>query len=76
LGYAEGKRKEGREEKRDLDLAQKRKQRGREKRKGFKLREKQAYSFEFKFNRKTNYKTMQCGMKCTRPIFPYISFYG
>jgi hypothetical protein len=27
-------------------------------------------NLKFKFNLKTNNKTMQCGMKCTRPIFP------
>jgi hypothetical protein len=30
---------------------------------------------KFKFKWKTNNKTMQYGMKCTRPIIPYISFY-
>jgi hypothetical protein len=29
-------------------------------------------NLKFKFKWKT--RTMQCGMKCTRPIFPYISF--
>jgi hypothetical protein len=33
-------------------------------------------NLEFKFKWKTNNKVMQCGMKCTKPIFPYISFYG
>jgi hypothetical protein len=32
--------------------------------------------FEFKFKWKPNNKTMQYGMKCTKPIFPYNSFYG
>jgi hypothetical protein len=31
---------------------------------------------KFKFKWKTNNKTMQYRMKCTKPIFPYISFYG
>jgi hypothetical protein len=33
-------------------------------------------NLKFKFNWKTSNETMQCGMKCTRPIFTYISFYG
>jgi hypothetical protein len=33
-------------------------------------------NLKFKFKWKTSNKKMQCGMKCTRPIFPYISFYG
>jgi hypothetical protein len=33
-------------------------------------------NLKFKFKWKTNNKTMQCSMKCTKPIFPYISFYG
>jgi hypothetical protein len=33
-------------------------------------------NLKFKSKWKTNIKTMQCGMKCTKPIFPYISFYG
>jgi hypothetical protein len=33
-------------------------------------------NLKFKFKWKTNNKTMQYGMKCTRPIIPYISFYG
>jgi hypothetical protein len=33
-------------------------------------------NLKFKFKWKTSNRTMQCGMKCTRPIFPYISFYG
>jgi hypothetical protein len=31
-------------------------------------------NLKFIFKWKRNNKTMQCGMKCTRPIFPYISF--
>jgi hypothetical protein len=33
-------------------------------------------NLKFKFKWKTNNKTMQCGMKCTKPIVPYISFYS
>jgi hypothetical protein len=33
-------------------------------------------NFKFKCKWKTNNKTMQCSMKCTRPIFSYIYFYG
>jgi hypothetical protein len=33
-------------------------------------------NLKFKFKWKINNKTMQCGMKCTKPIFPYVSFYG
>jgi hypothetical protein len=33
-------------------------------------------NLKFKFKWKTNNETIQCGMKCTRSIFPYISFYG
>jgi hypothetical protein len=33
-------------------------------------------NLKFKFKWKTNNRTMQCGMKCTRPIFSYISFCG
>jgi hypothetical protein len=32
-------------------------------------------NLKFKFKLKTSNKTMQCGMKYTRPIFSYISFY-
>jgi hypothetical protein len=31
-------------------------------------------NLKFKFKWKTNNKTMQCGMKCTKPIFPIFSF--
>jgi hypothetical protein len=43
-----------------------------------KEREKELHSnaFEFKFKWKTNNKTMQWGMKFTKSIFPYVSFYG
>jgi hypothetical protein len=33
-------------------------------------------NLKFKFKWKINNKTMQYDMKCTKPIFPYISFYG
>jgi hypothetical protein len=33
-------------------------------------------NLKFKFKWKTNYKTMQQGMRCTKPIISYISFYG
>jgi hypothetical protein len=33
-------------------------------------------NLKFKFKWKINNKIMQYGMKCTRPIFSYISFYG
>jgi hypothetical protein len=33
-------------------------------------------NLKFKFKWKINNKTMQWGMKCIKPIFPYISFYG
>jgi hypothetical protein len=33
-------------------------------------------NLKFKSKSKKNNKTMQCGMKCTKPIFPYIPFYG
>jgi hypothetical protein len=33
-------------------------------------------NLKFKFKWKTSNKIMQCGMKCTRPTFYYISFYG
>jgi hypothetical protein len=33
-------------------------------------------NLKFKFKWKTNNKIMQYGMKCTKPIFPYISFLG
>jgi hypothetical protein len=33
-------------------------------------------NLKFKYKWKTSNKTMQCSMKCIRPIFPYISFYG
>jgi hypothetical protein len=32
--------------------------------------------FKFKFKWKTNNKTIQWGMKCTKSILPYISFYS
>jgi hypothetical protein len=37
-----------------------------------------AFDFEFEIliQWKTNNKTMQYGMKCTKPIFPYISLYS
>jgi hypothetical protein len=44
-----------------------------------KEREKEMHlnlNLKFKFKWKTSNETMQCGMKCTRPIFLYISFYG
>jgi hypothetical protein len=33
-------------------------------------------NLKFKSKWKTSNKTMQCGMKCTRPILPYVSFYS
>jgi hypothetical protein len=33
-------------------------------------------NLKFKFKWKTSSRTMQYGMKCRRPIFPYTSFYG
>jgi hypothetical protein len=33
-------------------------------------------NLKFKYKWKTSNKTIQCGIKCTRSIFPYISFYG
>jgi hypothetical protein len=33
-------------------------------------------NLKFEFKWKINNKTMQWGMKCTKPIVPYISFYG
>jgi hypothetical protein len=45
----------------------------------FETKEKQPNLFElvkFKFNRKTNNKKIQCGMRMHKTYFPYISFYG
>jgi hypothetical protein len=40
-------------------------------------REKEMHlNLKYKLKWKTSNKTMHCSMKCTRPIFPYISFYG
>jgi hypothetical protein len=42
-----------------------------------KEREKEMHlnlNLKFKFKWKTNNKTMQWGMKCTKPIVPYIFF--
>jgi hypothetical protein len=33
-------------------------------------------NLKYKSKWKTNNKIMQCSMKCTKPIFPYISFYS
>jgi hypothetical protein len=33
-------------------------------------------NLKLKFKWKTNNETMQWGMKCTKPIVPYISFYN
>jgi hypothetical protein len=74
---------EGEERKGQLDWAvREEKKRGEKKREWDgpkeKEEEKELHSnvFEFKCKLKTNNKIMQCGMKCTRTIFPYISFYG
>jgi hypothetical protein len=52
--------------------------RGRRKWAGPKEKEgkKKNLDLKFKFKWKASNRTMQCGIKCTRPVFPYISFYG
>jgi hypothetical protein len=49
---------------------------GRKRRKWAGPKEKERVKKKFKYKWKIKNKTMQCDMICTRPIFPYIYFYG
>jgi hypothetical protein len=82
-------RKKGKKERGLAGLGRKeQKERGKKKKREwagpkYKKREKKNFiqmhwnlNLKFKFKWKTNNKIMQCGMECTKSIFPYVSFYG
>jgi hypothetical protein len=60
--------------------SQERKERGKRKervgRAQLEIKGEKELHLKFKFKWKANNKTMQYGMECTKPIFPYILFYG
>jgi hypothetical protein len=61
-----------REEKGGAGLGQEEKRRKRERKNCIRMHLN--LNLKFKFKWKTSNKIMQCGIKCTRSIFPYISF--
>jgi hypothetical protein len=85
-GLAGGRGEKGKKKEREWvsGAAGRRKRKGRKRRKWAGPKEKEGekkkniqmhLNLKFKFKWKTSNRTMQCGMKCTRPIFSYIPFY-
>jgi hypothetical protein len=69
-----GRKEEKRERKKEKREWARPKEKRREKKNCIQMHLNLNLKFEFKW--KTNSKTMQCGMKCAKPIFSYVSFYS